>query len=122
MAKERGLDDRGDDEDVHWAMGRQAGATDAICEPHAPEDFHGAGVAPLHLGKELRRFLLLDERTAHAAQPEINRKGQSDRARPDDENLGIGHRGPPVTKAVGTNTSDGEASSLRRPERRFMSM
>src|SRR5712692_4119437 len=72
-------------------MGRQAGGTDAVCEPHAAEDFHGAGIAPLHLGKELRCFLLLDERAAHAAQPEIDREGQPDRTRADDENLGVDH-------------------------------
>src|SRR5713101_9728860 len=122
MVKERRFDDRSDDEDVHWAMGRQAGGTDAICEPHASEDFHGAGIASLHLGKELRRFLLLDERTAHAAQPQIDRKDQPDRARADDENLGVDHGDPPVTKEAGADTSDDEASTSRRPELRAVSM
>src|SRR6266849_5529199 len=120
--EKRRFEDRSDDEDVHRAMGRQAGGTDAVCEPHAAEDFHGAGIAPLHLGKKLRRFLLLDERAAHAAQPEIDRKGQPDRARADDKNLGVDHGEPPVTKTAGANTSDDEASSSRRPERRAMSM
>jgi hypothetical protein len=74
------------------------------------------------LGKELRRFLLLDERTAHAAQPKIDRKGQPDRTRADDENLGVDHGDPPVTKEAGANTSADEASPSRRPERRAMSM
>jgi hypothetical protein len=47
---------------------------------------------------ELRRFLLLDKRAAPAAQPEIDREGQADRARTYDENLGFEHRDPPVTK------------------------
>src|SRR5262249_61910410 len=97
-----------DDEDVHWAMGWQTGGADAVCEPHAAEDFHRAGIASLHLGKELRRFLLLDKRTAHAAQPQIDRKGQPDRARADDENLGVDHGRPPVAKTAQANTSDDE--------------
>src|SRR5713101_3993221 len=117
MVKERRFDDRSDDEDVHWAMGRQAGGTDAICERHASEDFHGAGIASLHLGKELRRFLLLDEDTAHAPQPEIDRKGQPNRARADDENLGVDHGEPPVAKTAGAGISYSKALRSRRADR-----
>src|SRR6266849_10329024 len=101
--EKRRFDDRGDDEDVHRAMGRQAGGTDAVREPHAAENFHGAGIAPLHLGKELRRFLLLDERAAHAAQPEIDREGQPDRARADYKNLGVDHGKTPSCYPLGPN-------------------
>ena len=38
-------------------VGRQAGGADSLGEPHAAEDFHGAGVAALHLGQQLRRLL-----------------------------------------------------------------
>jgi len=41
--------------------------------------FHRAGVAALHLGKELRRFLALDQSTAHALLAEIDGERQSDR-------------------------------------------
>src|SRR6266853_1425945 len=89
---------------VYWEMSWYGSSgIDAVCEPHASEDFHGAGIASLHLGKELRRFLLLDERTAHAAQPKIDRKDQSDRARADDENLGVDHGDPPVTQEAGAS-------------------
>src|SRR5258707_4145623 len=120
--EQRRFENRSDDEDVHRAMGRQSGGTDAVCEPHAAEDFHGAGIAALHLGKELRRFLLLDERPAHARKPQIARKDQPDRARADDENLGVDLGDPPVTKEAGADTSDDEASPSRRPELRAMSM
>src|SRR5262252_1647147 len=100
-------------------MRRQPRGTDAVREPHAAEDFHGAGIAPFHLGKELRRFLLLDERTGHAAQAEIDRERQPDRTRADDENLRVDHG----TSASENNRSKHNAMNRRdqSPERRAMS-
>jgi hypothetical protein len=65
---------------------------------------------------------LLDKRAAHAAQPEIDRKGQPNRARPDDENLGVDHQEPPVPKTTETSLSNDGASLFRRLERCAMSM
>src|SRR5258706_7418919 len=120
--EQRRFEDRSDNEDIHRAMGWQAGGTDAVCEPHAAEDFHGAAIESLHLGKKLRRFLLLDERAAHAAQSQIDRRRQPDRPRADDENVSVDHGEPPVTKEAGANTSGDETLLFRRPDRRAMSM
>ncbi len=92
--QQRRLQDRGDDEHVHRAFRRQAGGADAVGEPHAAEDFHGPGVAALHLGQELRRLLLLDERAAHAAHAEIDGEGEPHRPRADDQNVRIDHDNP----------------------------
>ena len=62
--------------------------TNFFREAQPPKDLHGAGVAALHLGQELRRFLLFDQNTANAAPAEIERQGQADRTGADDENLG----------------------------------
>src|SRR5207302_6088655 len=67
----------------------QPGVADLAGEPHASENLHAARIHALHLGQELRRFLLLDERTAHAAQAEIDRKREADRAGTNDEDLGV---------------------------------
>ena len=72
-------------------------------------DFHGAGVAALHLGQELRRLFLLEEGAAHAALAEIDGERQADRAGADDENLCIQTKSP--------DASEGRASSLS-PRRR----
>ena len=89
--QERRLQDRGDDEHVHRAFGRQAGGADAVGEPHATVDFHGAGVAPFHLGQELRGLLLLDQRAAHAAHAEIDGERQAHWPSADDQNVRIHH-------------------------------
>ena len=71
--QQRRLDQIGEhDEHVHRHVGRQADGADAVGQPHAPIDFHGARVGALHLRQEQRRFLLLDERAAHAAHAEID--------------------------------------------------
>src|SRR5437870_1177377 len=75
--------------DVHRRVAVQPGGADLPCETHAPEDFHRAGVPALHLGKELRRFLALDQRAAHALLAEIDGERQSDRPGADDQDLGI---------------------------------
>ena len=94
QVQQRRLQDRGDDEDVHRALRRQAGGADAVGEPHAAVDFHGAGVAPLHLGQELRGLLLLDQGAAYAAQAEIDGEGQAHRTGADDQNVRIHHYNP----------------------------
>ena len=67
--------------------GGKAGGANLLHDAHAPVNLHGAGVATLHLGKKLRRVLLLDHHAAHAAQSEIDGERQAGRARPDDKNL-----------------------------------
>jgi hypothetical protein len=91
MAHERRLDEREHDEHVHGNVGREAGGAHFLGEPHAPVDLHGARVAALHLGKELRRLLLLDERDADAFLSERHRQREPGRARPDHENLRVAH-------------------------------
>ncbi len=92
--EQRRFQDRGDDEHVHRAFRRQAGGADAVGKSHAAEDFHGPRVAALHLGQELRRLLLLDERAAHAAHAEIDGEGEPDRPGADDQNVRIDHGNP----------------------------
>src|SRR2546425_169167 len=67
------------------------GGADLVDDSHAPEDFHGARIAPFHLRQELRRFLLLDQRAAHPAHAEIDGERKTDRAAADDERLRV-HR------------------------------
>ena len=91
---------------------RQAGGADAVGKPHAAEDFHGAGVAPLHLGQELRCLLLLDQRAAHAAHAEIDGERQPHRTGADDQNpcgtMGIPWHG----NALSTACKDAQARGL----------
>src|SRR3989441_8964497 len=89
--QERGLGQRQDDEHVHRDVVAQAGGADLVDDSHAPEDFHGARIAPFHLRQELRRFLLLDQRAAHPAHAEIDGERKTDRAAADDERLRV-HR------------------------------
>src|SRR5438034_1195665 len=70
---------------------RRMGIADLVGDSHAPEDFHGARIAPFHLRQKLRCFLLLDQRAAHAASAEIDGEGKADRAAADDEYLCV-HR------------------------------
>ena len=51
---------------------RKAGITNFLRQPHAAVDFHGAGVAPLHLGQKLRRVLLLKQDAAHTAAAKVD--------------------------------------------------
>src|SRR5438552_5146105 len=89
--QERWLGQRQDDEHVHRDVVAQAGRADLVGDSYAPEDFHGARIAPFHLRQKLRRFLLLDQRAAHTAYAEIDGEGKADRAAADDEYLCI-HR------------------------------
>jgi hypothetical protein len=86
---QRRLDERQHDEDVHGTVGGKPGSANLFRNPHAPVDFHGAGIAALHLGKELRRLLLLDDRAAHPAAAEIDGERQACGSRADDENLRV---------------------------------
>src|SRR5256885_5506701 len=89
QAQQGRLVHRQDHVDIHRHIAVQPGSADLPGEPHAPEDFHRAGVAALHLGEELRRFLALDQRAAHAFLAEIDGERQSDRPGADDQDLGI---------------------------------
>ena len=60
--------------------------------PMPPVDFHGAGVAPLHLRQELRRVLLLEQNAAHAAAAKIDRQRKPDRPGADDDDLRVQFR------------------------------
>src|SRR3989442_10378888 len=91
QVQEWGLGQRQDDEHVHRNVVAQAGGADLVDDSHAPEDFHGARIASLHLRQELRRFLLLDQRAAHAAPAEIDGERKTDRTAADDERLRV-HR------------------------------
>src|SRR5436190_8169681 len=89
QAQQRRLVHRQDHVDIHRRVAVQPGRADLAGETHAPEDFHRAGVAALHLGEELRRFLALDQRAAHAFLAEVDGERQSDRPGADDQDLGI---------------------------------
>src|SRR5207249_3111061 len=91
QVQEWGLGQRQDDEHVHRNVVAQAGGADLVDDSHAPEDFHGARIASLHLRQELRRFVLLDQRAAHAAPAEIDGERKTDRTAADDERLRV-HR------------------------------
>ena len=94
--QKRRLDQRQHDEHVHRTMARQAGLANAIHNSDAPVDLHRAGIAALHLGQELRRVFLLDDRASHAAASEIDGKRQARGTGADDENLGIHARRAPL--------------------------
>src|SRR6266853_3358086 len=81
------LNQREDDEHVHRDVVAQAGGADLVGDSHAPEDFHGARIASFHLRQELGRFLLLDQRAAHAAPAEIDGKRKADWAAADHQYL-----------------------------------
>ncbi len=87
--QQRRLDQRRDDEHVHRHVARKAGGADFLRNAEAAVDFHGAGVAPLHLGQELRRVLLLDQHAAHAAAPEIDGERQAHGSGADDDDFGV---------------------------------
>ncbi len=87
LAQQRGFIHRQDNKDIHRDVRAQARGADLVRNSKAAEDLHGAGVAALHLGQELRRFLLLDQNAANAAPAEIVRQSEADRTGADDENL-----------------------------------
>ena len=87
--QQRRLGERRDDEHVHRHVARKAGVADFLHDAEAAVDFHGAGVAALHLGQELRRFFLLEQDAAHAAAAEVDGERQADGSGADDDDLGI---------------------------------
>ncbi len=87
--QERRLDQRQHDEHVHRDVTRQPGGADLFGEPHPPKNLHAARIHALHLGQELRCLLLFDQRAANAAQAEVDREREPDRAGTDDKDLGI---------------------------------
>src|SRR6185503_3163708 len=91
VVHERRLVERAHDEDVHRHVGAQARGTHLRREAHAAVDFHGARVAALHLRQELRRFLALDERAAHALLPEGDGEREPDGAGADHKHLRFAH-------------------------------
>ena len=87
--QERRLDQGKDDEHVHRRLARQSGGAYLFGDAEAAVNFHGAGVAPLHLGQELRGVFLLDEDAAHAQLAECDGERQPHGSGADDENLRI---------------------------------
>ena len=87
QVQKRRLDQRRDDEHVHRRIAREAGVADFFRQPEPAINLHGAGVAALHLGQELRRVLLLDQDAAHATPAEVDRERQADRAGADNDDL-----------------------------------
>jgi hypothetical protein len=87
--QDRGVYQGGDDEHVHGVVPGESCATDLFRQAHAAVDLHGAGVATLHLGQELRRVLPLDQHAAHAPLAQIYCQGEAHRARPHHEDLGV---------------------------------
>ena len=75
--KQRRLDQRRDNKDIHRHVAREAGVADLLRDAEPAVDFHCAGVAPLHFRQELRRILLLQQDAAHAAAAKIDREGQA---------------------------------------------
>ena len=87
--QQRFLDQVEDDEDVHRHIARKPRRPDLARQAEPAIDLHRAGVAALHLGKELRGVLLLDKGATDAAHPEVDRQGQSDRPGSDDDDLRV---------------------------------
>ena len=87
--QDRRIDKAGDDEDVHRHVAEAAGRADFLGQPHAAEELHGARVAALHLGPLPAGVIALDEDALHAALREVDREGQADRTRPDDQHIGV---------------------------------
>ena len=114
QAQERRFDQRGDDEHIHRAVRREAGGADALGKAHPAEHFHGAGIAALHLGQELRRLLLLDQHARDAAHAEINRERQPDGTGADNEDLGVDHDDPETRGCTGFSGRRREWLSVRR--------
>ena len=79
--KQRRFDQRRDNEDIHRRVAREAGVANFLRDAEPAVNFHGAGVAPFHLGQELRRVLLLQQDAAHAAAAKIDRERQARRVR-----------------------------------------
>ncbi len=93
QVQQRRLVHREDYIDVHRHIRAQPGRADLCGEPHAAEDFHAAGVAALHLRKELRRELALDEGAAHALLPQVDGERQAHGPGAYDQDFGIRHQG-----------------------------
>ncbi len=89
MVHQRRLDHGEDDEHIHRTMRRKSGGADPFGQAHAAVDLHGPRVAALHLGQELGRLLLLDQRAAHALLAQGDSERQPGRTGTDDENLGV---------------------------------
>jgi hypothetical protein len=101
-------------------MRREAGGADALGKAHAAEYFHGAGIAALHLGQELRRLFLLDHHARDAAHAEINRERQPDGTGADDEDLGVDHDDPETRGCTGFSARRREGQSVRRRMRLWL--
>ena len=87
--QQRRLDQRRDDEYVHGHVARKSGVADFLRDAEPAVDLHGARVAPLHLGQELRCLLLLQKNAPHAAAAEVDRERQADGASADNNDLRI---------------------------------
>jgi hypothetical protein len=70
-------------------VARKSGGANFVHDAHAPINFHGAGVAPLHFRQKFRSFFLLEQRATHAAPAQIDGKRQTHGAGANDENLCI---------------------------------
>ena len=81
------VDQRRDNKDIHRHVARQAGVADFLRNAEPAVDFHRPGVAPFHLGQELRRILLLQQNAVHAAAPKIDRERQAHGSSADDDDF-----------------------------------
>jgi hypothetical protein len=77
QVQKRRLDQRRHDENIHRHIARKTCVTYFLCNSKPAVDLHCAGVAPFHLGEELRRRFLFEENAAHAPTTKTDRQGQA---------------------------------------------
>ena len=87
--QQRRLGERKHDIDVHRDVGPQSRGADLSRKSDAAIHLHGPRIDALHLRQEGRPLLLLDQRAAHAALAEVDRKRQPGRPAADDEDFRI---------------------------------
>ena len=87
QTKQGGLRQREDQEDVHGDICRKSSLADLLAQSHPPVDFHGAGVAPLHLGQAGWSGVAIHEQAGDAAPSQIKGEREPSGASPDDDHI-----------------------------------
>lgn len=70
--QQRRLNQRRDNEHVHGRVTRETGVADFLRDAQPTVNFHGSGIAALHLGQELRGVFLLKQDAVHPAATKID--------------------------------------------------
>ncbi|MCY1236487.1 hypothetical protein D9M72_491430 [compost metagenome] len=89
--QQRWLCKRGHDEHIHRVVTRIPRIANPLCDVEPAIDLHRARVATLHLRPVPGRRIALNDDAAHTSLPEIDSQCESNRTRPDDENLCFCH-------------------------------